>query len=135
MDVDDEQLERILRAAERVAVVGWSTNPDRDSHRIAAYLDEQGYQVLPVNPNYAGETVFGTEVVGSLTELEDVDIVDVFRRSQDVPEHLEPALELHAPVFWMQLGIRNQEVADQLEAAGIEVVQDRCMLVEHRRFL
>lgn len=133
--MDDEELERILRTAERVAVVGWSTNPDRDSHRIAAYLDEQGYEVLPVNPVYEGETVFGTEVVGSLTELADVDVVDVFRRSQDVPDHLEAALELHAPVFWMQLGIRNEEVASQLEEAGIEVVQDRCMLVEHRRLL
>ncbi len=126
-------IDLILREAERIAVVGWSTDPDRDSHEVADYLDRVGYTILPVNPKYEGTEAYGTQVVGHLTELEDVDVVDVFRRSEAVVDHVEEAIELEAPVFWMQLGIRNDQAADRLGEAGITVVQDRCMMAEHRR--
>lgn len=126
-------LARILDESDRIAVVGWSTDPDRDSHEVADYLDQVGYTILPVNPNSEGTDAYGTQVVGHLTELEDVDVVDVFRRPEAVVEHVDEAIELGAPVFWMQLGIRNDEAADRLGEAGITVVQDRCMMAEHRR--
>ncbi len=133
MSEDTPDLGRILQEARRIAVVGWSTDPSRPSHDVAGYLDRAGYTVLPVNPTYEGIEAYGKEVVAHLTDLEDVDIVDVFRRSAAVVDHVQEAIELGAPVFWMQLGVRNQAAARRLEAAGITVVQDRCTKAEHVR--
>lgn len=130
---DGADLDSILRDAERIAVVGWSTDPARDSQEVADYLGRVGYTVLPVNPNYEGTDAYGTQVVGRLSELEDVDVVDVFRRPEAVVEHVDEAIELGAPIFWMQLGIRNDEAAGRLREAGVTVIQDRCMMAEHRR--
>lgn len=130
---DQADLESILREAERIAVVGWSTDPDRSSHEVADYLDRAGYTILPVNPNYEGTDAYGTQVVGHLTDLQDIDVVDVFRRPEAVVDHVDAAIELGAPVFWMQLGISNEAAARRLREAGITVVQDRCMMAEHRR--
>lgn len=130
---DQPDIGRILQEAQRIAVVGWSTDPSRPSHEVAGYLDEVGYAVDPVNPKYAGTEAYDTHVVEHLTDLEGIDVVDVFRRPEAVLEHVEEAIELGAPVFWMQLGIRNDQAADRLRAAGITVVQDRCMMAEHRR--
>jgi len=129
--VPEPDVERILREAERVAIVGYSTDPSRPSHEVAEYLHGQGYTVLPVNPAYAGEMALGEPIVASLDEFDQVDVVDVFRSSQAVPDHVDEAIRSGASVFWMQLGIENEPAAERLRAAGLTVVQDRCTAAEH----
>ena len=122
----------ILRGARTIAVVGLSSNPMRASHGVAEYLKNAGYRIIPVNPNE-------TEVLGekSYARLEDVpepvDIVDVFRRAEEVPAVAESAIGIGAKVLWMQLGIENAEAAERARAAGLVVVEDACLLVEHKR--
>ncbi|HEX2863229.1 MAG TPA: CoA-binding protein [Deinococcales bacterium] len=129
----------VLEAARTVAVVGFSADEGKPAHYVPAYLEEQGYRVLAVSPALAsrGALAFGRPVVATLAELgEPVDVVDVFRRSDKVGDHLEDILAMRpAPkVVWLQLGIRNDEVAARLVERGVSVVQDRCMLADHRRF-
>ncbi|WP_096391364.1 CoA-binding protein [Halopenitus persicus] len=128
-----------LLDAETVAVVGCSTTPEKAAHRIPKYLQEHGYRIVPVNP-YA-ETVLGEPAYDAVTEVPrevTIDVVDVFRPSEDVPGVVDDVLErrdLAGDVggLWLQLGIRNGEAAARAEAAGVAVVQDRCMKVEHER--
>ena len=133
---DDEDLDRLLDA-ETVAVIGCSTTPGKAAHDVPAYLQRQGYRVLPVNP-FADE-ILGEEAFDSLAAVEsDVDLVNVFRPSEEVPEVLDAVRERHAErgdagAAWLQLGITHDEAAAAAEADGIEVVQDRCMKVEHGR--
>jgi len=129
---DDDQLREIL-GLETVAVVGCSTTPGKAAHDVPRYLLEHGYEVIPVNPN--AEEVLGREAHDSLSEVrEDVDIVDVFRPSDEVAGIVEEALAREdAVVIWTQLGIRDDEAAARAEAAGTRVVQDRCLKVQHRR--
>jgi uncharacterized protein len=121
----------ILRRYKTIAVVGLSSNPARASYEVSEYLQSVGYRITPVNPNE-------TEVLGekSYARLEDVpekvEIVDIFRRSEDVPAAVESAIRVGAKVVWMQLGIENAEAAEKARAAGLMVVEDACMLVEHR---
>ncbi len=130
--VAEDDVTRIVQGADRVAVVGWSRDTSRPSNDVASYLHEQGYEILPINPTYAGETAYGTTVKASLDEIDGpVDVLLVFRRSEVVTEHVEEAIEARVPVFWMQLGIRNEQAATRLRQAGIEVVQDRCFKIEH----
>jgi predicted CoA-binding protein len=128
----DEEIRRILRDCKTVAVVGCSPRSDRDSHEVAAYLRAAGYRVIPVNPN---ETeILGERCYPSVDAIpEAVDLVDVFRRSEDVPPIAEAALRKGVRAFWMQLGIRHAESAARLRAAGVAVVEDRCTKVEHAR--
>ena len=121
-----------LHAAKTIAVVGLSSDRTRASNGIARYLQRSGYRVIPVNPN---ETeVLGQKSYPSLMEVpEPIDIVDVFRRSEYLPEIARQAVGIHARVLWMQLGIANEEAATLASAAGLVVVQDRCMMIEHMR--
>jgi len=123
---------QILRGAKTIAVVGLSSNPMRPSHGVAEYLKAVGYRIIPVNPNE-------TEVLGekAYARLEDVpelvDIVDVFRRAEELPAVAESAIGIGAKVLWMQLGIENAAVAERARAAGLVVVEDSCLMVEHKR--
>lgn len=131
-----ERAYQILQAARTVAVLGAHSERGRPAFYVPDYLASVGYRVLPVNPLMAGQTLWGEPVRAALAELgEPVDIVDVFRRSEALPAHVDDILAMAPPpaVVWFQQGIRNQQVAEQLEAAGIEVIQDRCTLADHRR--
>jgi len=122
----------ILRGAKTIAVVGLSSNPMRASHGVAEYLKAVGYRIIPVNPN---ETeVLGEKAYARLEDVpEPVDIVDVFRRAEELPAVAESAIGIKAKVLWMQLGIENAEAAERARAAGLVVVEDSCLMVEHKR--
>lgn len=125
----------VLQRARTVAVLGAHPDPTRPAHYVPAYLLAQGYKILPVNPAYAGSTMFGKVVRAKLSELrEPVDIVDVFRRGPDVPGHLDDilAMEPRPALVWLQLGIRNDVAAKSLVESGVDVIQDRCTLADHR---
>ena len=130
----DAELREIL-GLERVAVVGCSATPGKDAHEIPKYLLEHGYDVVPVNP-FADE-VFGREAFDSLADVPgEVDLVDVFRPSDEVAGIVDAALERDdVKVIWTQLGIRDDAAAEKAESAGKRVVQDRCMKVEHQRLV
>ena len=123
---------QILRGAKTIGVVGLSSNPARASNEVAAYLKNAGYRIIPVNPNE-------TEVLGEMAyaRLEDVpepvDIVDVFRKSEDVGPVADAAIAVKAKVLWMQLGIENAEAAEKARKAGLVVVENACLLVEYKR--
>jgi uncharacterized protein len=122
----------ILKKCKTIAVVGLSSNPMRPSHGVSEYMQSAGYRIIPVNPNE-------TEVLGekSYARLEDVperiDVVDIFRRAEFVPQVVESAICVDAKAVWMQLGIENEEAAEKAKAAGLAVVEDACMLIEHKR--
>ena len=125
----------LMGEARTIAVVGVSPKPSRDSHEVARYLIEAGYEVYLVNPT-VDEEVLGRRVYGSVQELpQAVDIVDVFRRAEHVPLVVDDAIAAGAKAVWMQLGIVNEEAADRARAAGLEVVMDRCTKIEHRRLV
>lgn len=131
-----EELERILVSAHTVAVLGAHPDPDKPAHYVPAYLQAQGYEVLPVNPTYPGVALWGHEPAATLAELQaPVDVVEVFRRSEHLPDHVADilAMEPLPAVVWLQQGIRHPEVARELEANGITVVQDACMMVQHKK--
>lgn len=133
---DDATLIRIFRETKVIAVVGWSPKPDRASNRVAALLKSKGYRVIPVNPGHAGETALGETVQASLADIgTPVDMIDIFRRSEDVPAVVADVLA-HRPeakVIWMQLGIENTDAAAQARTAGMTVVQNRCPAIEMPR--
>ena len=124
----------VLRSARTIAVVGLSSKRYRPSHGVAEYMQSTGYRIIPVNP-------FETEVLGeqAYPELDrvpgTVDIVDIFRRSEFVPEIVEAAIRIGARAIWMQEGVVHEDAAAKARAAGLEVVMDRCILKEHRRLL
>ncbi|MDB9232539.1 CoA-binding protein [Halorubrum ezzemoulense] len=133
---DDAGLDRLLDA-ETIAVVGCSTTPGKAAHDVPAYLQDRGYRVIPVNP-FADE-VLGEPAYDAVGDVEkEIDIVDVFRPSEEVPEIAEAVRERHASrgdagTLWLQLGISHDEAAAAAEEDGIDVVQDRCLKVEHGR--
>lgn len=128
----DAEIRAILQDVKTIALVGWSPKPDRPSHRMAAFLASRGYRVIPVNPGVAGQQALGETVRASLSEIEGpVDMVDIFRRSEDVPPVVDEALTLPGlKSIWMQLGVTHAEAAAKAEAAGVQVVQDRCPAIE-----
>ena len=131
-----EYLRAILARARTIAVVGASLDPWRASYGIAGYLKRQGYRVVPVNPTALGGMVHGEPCRASLREvMEPIDLVDIFRRPEAVGEAVEDAIAVGAPAVWMQLGIRNDAACARAEAAGIAVVMDRCISVEHARLV
>ncbi len=135
---DDAGLTRILREARTIAVLGAKAPPSEPAHFVPAYLLEQGYRILPVNPTLAGQRLFGVPVVPALADLaEPADLVEVFRRPAYLPGHADEILALpwRPAVVWFQLGIRHDGAAERLARAGLRVVQDRCMMPEHRRLL
>ncbi|WP_323174237.1 CoA-binding protein [Natrialba sp. PRR66] len=127
---DNDELRRIL-GYDRVAVVGASTSHEKAAHIVPAYLQRHGYDIIPVNPT--ANEIFGTQAYDSLADVtETIDIVEIFRPSEEVPEIVEQALDRDdVKAIWMQLGIRNDAAAQTAEAAGLAVVQDHCMKVEH----
>ena len=135
MNPTDAELRAILGGARVIAVVGFSPDPSRPSHYVAAFLKARGYRVIPINPGQAGKLFLGEEVRASLTDIPaeiPVDMVDVFRRPEAVPELVEAAIA-HLPALrtiWMQLGIRSAEAAARARAAGLAVVEDRCPKIE-----
>jgi uncharacterized protein len=126
--------ENLLRNAKTIAVVGLSNRRSRPSYGVSEYMQSQGYRIIPVNPN---ETeVLGEKVYSSLDEVPvHVDIVDVFRRSECVPEIVEAAIRIGAGGVWMQEGVVHEDAAAKARAAGLDVVMDRCILKEHRKIL
>ena len=130
---DDAGLARLLGETRTIAVVGLSSKPDRPSNEVAAYLQRQGYRIVPVNPRETevlGETAYPTldDVPGDVA----IDLVDVFRRAEDTPAVAEEAVRRGARVLWLQLGIESEEARRIAEDAGIAVVMDRCIMVDHR---
>ena len=135
---DDPGLTRILTETRTIAVLGAKSARGEPAHYVPAYLQQRGYTIVPVNPTLAGETILGVTVVGSLADLtEPVDLIDVFRRPEYLPGHAREILALpwRPRTVWFQLGIRHDGAAGELAHAGIDVVQDRCMMPEHRRLL
>lgn len=127
---DQDGIRDILTNARTVAVVGLSPDPSRDSHRVAAYLQEHGYRVIPVNPKE--QSILGQKAYPDLASIpEPVDVVDVFRASEHVPPIAEAAVRLGAKALWLQKGVRHDEAACRAAEAGLAVVQDLCIKVEH----
>jgi predicted CoA-binding protein len=132
MNEDINTLRRILKEARTIAVVGLSANWWRPSYFAAKYMQEHGYRIIPVNPAYP--EVLGEKCYASLRDIpERVDIVDCFRKSEEIPPLAEEAIAIGAKVLWMQLGVINHEAAARARNAGLEVVMDRCVKIEHAR--
>ena len=126
----DAEIREILTTVKTIALVGWSPKPDRPSHRVAAYLAARGYRVIPVNPGQAGQMALGEVVVASLAAAGPVDMVDIFRRSEEAGGVVDEAIAAGARFVWMQLGVMDEAAADRARAAGLRVVMDRCPAIE-----
>ena len=126
----DAEIRDILTSVKTIAVVGWSPKPDRPSHGVAAFLKRRGYRVIPVNPGQAGEEALGETVVATLAEAGPVDMVDIFRRSEEAGAVADEAVRLGAKVVWMQLGVVDEAAAERARAAGVQVVMNRCPAIE-----
>ncbi|HET6265391.1 MAG TPA: CoA-binding protein [Usitatibacter sp.] len=130
---DSEKVRRILRKHKTLAVVGLSAQWHRPSYFAAKYMQEHGYRVIPVNPGY--DTILGERCYKSLRDIPGkVDIVDCFRKPAEIPAIAEDAIAIGAKVLWMQLGVHNAQARARAEAAGLEVVENRCVKIEHGRF-
>ncbi len=135
-EYSDKFLRSILKRTKTVAVVGVSMNEVRPSFYVARYLSLKGFTVIPVNPGHAGKQLFGQTVRASLSDItEDVDMVDIFRRSEAVPPIVDEALEVFPSLrtIWMQIGVEHAEAAAKAEARGVDVVMNRCPKIEYQR--
>ena len=137
MSYSDDFLHRVLDEAKVIAMVGASTNTVRASYFVASYLSARGRRIIPINPAQAGQDLFGEKVLPDLSEIDTpVDMVDIFRRSEHVPEIVDAAIRHLMPGLksvWMQFGVIHEEAATKAEAAGLDVVMDRCPKVEYAR--
>ncbi len=134
-NASEPEIDSILASAETVAVVGLSDKPDRESHRVAAYLKAHGYTIVPVNP--AAQEILGERSYPDLAAIPPevrIDVVDIFRKPEYIPKVVEQAIARGARVVWMQLGLAHNAAADAARAAGLAVVMDRCIKVEHGRW-
>ncbi len=132
----DARLREILEGSPTIAVLGAHNEPEKAAYYVPEYLHEEGYRIIGVNPKFVGDDLFGVPVHASLSAIkESVDLVDVFRRGEQVPAHVDDILAMspRPKVVWMQLGVKSPEAAELLEAAGIEVIQNRCTLADHQR--
>jgi hypothetical protein len=132
----DQEIKEVLRSSKTIAVIGISPKEDRPSYGVASYLKSKGYRIIPVRPD--GDKILGEKVYHSLTEIPreiEIDVVDIFRKSEDVPPVVEEAIHRRAKVVWMQEGIVNQEARAKAEKAGLKVVMDRCTKKEHQKLL
>ena len=128
---ESEQISQLLQQAKTIAVVGLSDNPMRASHGVAEYMQSQGYRIMPVNPTIT--EALGEKAYPTLSDVpEKIDVVNVFRRPEFVPDVVEEAIRLGVPAIWMQEGVVHEEAAEKARTAGILVVMDRCILKEHR---
>jgi len=127
----DEDIAALLSEVRTIAMVGASDRPDRPSYRVMKFLQDQGYRVIPVNPQITGEHVHGEYIWRELSQLGDpIDMVDIFRRSEAAGEAVDQAIAIGAKAVWMQLGVVNEAAAARAEAAGLKVVMDRCPAIE-----
>jgi predicted CoA-binding protein len=127
---DTDVIRDLLATVHTIAVVGLSGNPSRDSYNVAAYLKQRGYRIIPVNPNVA--MVLGEKAYARLEDIpEKIDLVDVFRKPDAVPEIVESAIAIGAPALWLQEGVVHEAAAAHARSAGLTVVMDRCILKEH----
>jgi predicted CoA-binding protein len=134
--INDARLREILTTSPTIAVLGIHREPEKAAFYVPEYLHDEGYRILGVNPMFEGEALFGEPVRATLAELtEPVDLVDVFRRAELIPSHIEDILAMkpRPKVVWFQLGIKHEDAARVLEAAGITVIQNRCTLADHQR--
>jgi len=130
-DPSADPIRDLLQRAKTIAVVGLSDNPLRPSHGVSAYMQSQGYRIVPVNPSIA--EALGEKSYSSLLDVpEKIDVVNIFRRPEFVEEVVDQAIQLKAPAIWMQEGVVNQRAAEKAQKAGIFVVMDLCILKEHR---
>jgi len=130
----DGEIKDTLGRVKTIAVIGISPKEDRPSHIVASYLKSKGYRIIPVRPD--GETILNEKVYHNLMEIPkeiEVDVVDIFRKSEDVPPIVEEAIKRGAKVVWMQEGVIHKEAGEKAEKAGLKVVMDRCMKKEHQR--
>ena len=134
VQVNGDAIGGILKTYKTIAVVGLSANPERPSYGVTEYMQKAGYRIIPVNPNE--REVLGEKSFARLEDVsEKIEIVDIFRRAEDVPPVVESAIRVGAKVIWMQLGIENAEAAEKARAAGLTVIEDACIFVEHRKRL
>ncbi|HMS96270.1 MAG TPA: CoA-binding protein [Tabrizicola sp.] len=126
----DAEIRDILTSVKTIALVGWSPKPDRPSHGVAAYLKRRGYRVIPVNPGQAGQVALGETVVATVAEAGPVDMVDIFRRSEEAGAVVDEAIVHGAKVVWMQLGVIDEAAAERARQAGLRVVMNRCPAIE-----
>ncbi|MGQ9495110.1 MAG: CoA-binding protein [Thermoanaerobaculaceae bacterium] len=136
VNANDEEIVSLLTSSHTVAVVGLSDKPERESHQVALYLKSQGYRIIPVNPNLT--EVLGERAYASLADIPDsiaVDVVDIFRKPEFIPEIVDQAIARKVRGVWMQKGLAHNAAAERARAAGLVVVMDRCMMVEHRRLI
>jgi len=139
MDYDPDLIARLLQDCRIIAVVGMSARPDRASHEVAHYLQGEGYRIVPVNPAYAGQDILGERCFATLTEAAaalkeqglHIDIVDCFRKPETLDPIVDEAIAIRARCVWMQLGVVNEAAAAKAKEAGLQVVMDRCMKIEH----
>ena len=133
-NASEEEIFAILKKYKTVSVIGMSKNPEKDSYMIPSYLMKKGYKVIPVNPT--ADEILGEKSYKRLSEVPgDVDIVDVFRPSEDIPNYVQDVLAKKPKVFWEQLGIHNEAAEEKIAASGIKIVYDRCMQIELRKML
>lgn len=133
-----EHLSQLLAVSRVIAVVGLSPKPHRTSYTVAAYLQQQGYRIIPVNPREAGKRILGELCYASLTEASQehkIDIVDCFRNAEDIPPIADETIAAGIPCLWMQSGIINQDAAEKARRAGIYVVMDQCLKIELMRLI
>ena len=129
-----DPITELLRTARTIAVVGCSPKPHRDSHRVAAYLQRAGYRIVPVNPGF--DEILGVPcypTLGSVPRDVEIDIVDVFRRSEHVPPIVDAAVARGVAAVWLQLGVSHPQAEARAREAGLQVVSDRCLKIEHSR--
>ncbi|PUB13626.1 CoA-binding protein [Yoonia sediminilitoris] len=136
MDYSNDMLRAVLRRTKVIAAVGVSANPVRPSYYVARYLGLKGYRVIPVNPSLAGQQLLGETVYGDVTDIpDDVDMVDIFRRSDAVPPIVDAALDRWPDLqtIWMQIGVTHPQAAEKASARGVDVIQGRCPKIEYQR--
>jgi predicted CoA-binding protein len=130
----DKEMKEILLSAKTIASVGLSSNQEKESYWIASYLKEQGYRIIPVNPT--ATEILGEKAYPDLSSVpEQVDVVQVFRKPEDVPPVVDEAIKIGTKVIWMQEGISHEEAAKKAQAAGVQVIMDACMRATHRRLM
>ena len=133
MPCEADGIAELLKSARTIAVVGLTDSPLRPSYSVSRYMQSQGYRIIPVNPNISAS--LGERAYASLLDVpETIDIVDVFRRSEAVPDIVDQAIQLKAPAIWLQEGVIHAEAAEKARQAGIFVVMDKCILKEHMRY-
>ncbi|WP_420475381.1 CoA-binding protein [Noviherbaspirillum sp. ST9] len=139
MDQEQQVINRILMESRTIAVVGMSSKHDRPSHEVAQYMQAHGYRILPVNPSYAGTRILGEQCYATLAEAEAamkkaggrIDVVDCFRKPEEVGTAVDEAIAVGARAVWMQLGVVDEEASARAAKAGLDVVMDKCIKIEH----